>query len=65
MLTKKESSELGQEINKVLEKIEEDNPEKLEGIFRSIDFNNEANLGRTKERNSMLKHLLELLKNMK
>jgi type I restriction enzyme M protein len=59
LLTKKESSELGQEINKVLEKIEEDNPEKLEGIFRSIDFNNERNLGNTKERNSILKHLLE------
>lgn len=50
---------MGQVINKVLEKIEEDNPEKLEGIFRSIDFNNEVNLGRTKERNAILKHLLE------
>ena len=59
LLSKKESNELGQEINKVLEKIEEDNPEKLEGIFRSIDFNNEINLGNTKERNAILKHLLE------
>jgi type I restriction enzyme M protein len=59
LLTKKESSELGQEINKVLEKIEEYNAEKLEGIFRSIDFNNESNLGNTKERNSILKNLLE------
>ncbi|CAC9540800.1 Type I restriction-modification system, DNA-methyltransferase subunit M (EC 2.1.1.72) [uncultured Gammaproteobacteria bacterium] len=59
LLTQKESSELGQVINKVLEKIEEDNPEKLEGIFRSIDFNNENNLGNTKQRNAILKHLLE------
>jgi hypothetical protein len=34
-----------QVINKVLEKIQEDNLEKLEGIFRSIDFNNEIHLG--------------------
>jgi type I restriction enzyme M protein len=59
LLTQKESNELGQEINKALEKIEEDNPEKLEGIFRSIDFNNETNLGSTKERNTILKNLLE------
>lgn len=59
LLSQKESNELGQTINKALEKIEEDNPEKLGGIFRSIDFNSEANLGSTKQRNSILKHLLE------
>jgi type I restriction enzyme M protein len=59
LLSKKESSKLGEEINKVLEKIEEDNAEKLEGIFRSIDFNNEMNLGNTKQRNALLKNLLE------
>jgi type I restriction enzyme M protein len=59
LLTQKESSELGQVINKVLEKIQEDNLEKLEGIFRSIDFNNEIHLGNTKQRNAILKHLLE------
>ena len=50
---------LGELINKVLEKIEEDNKEKLEGVFRNIDFNSEIILGKTKERNAMLKHLLE------
>lgn len=40
-------------------KIEDDNKEKLEGIFRNIDFNSEAELGRTKERNAALKHLIE------
>lgn len=65
LISKKESSELGQVINKALEKIEEDNPEKLEGIFRSVDFNNETNLGKTKERNAILKHLLEDFNNDK
>lgn len=50
---------IGEIINKVLLKIEDDNKEKLEGIFRNIDFNSEAELGRTKERNSALKHLIE------
>ena len=32
---------------------------KLEGVFRNIDFNSEANLGKTKDRNRRLKKLLE------
>ncbi|MEA1953132.1 MAG: type I restriction-modification system subunit M [Campylobacterota bacterium] len=59
ILKHKESNELGEVINKALERIEEDNREKLEGIFRNVDFNSEVKLGRTKERNSILKHLLE------
>ncbi len=59
ILKHKESNELGEVINKVLERIEEDNREKLEGIFRNVDFNSEVKLGRTKERNAILKHLLE------
>ncbi|MEW8309695.1 MAG: N-6 DNA methylase, partial [gamma proteobacterium symbiont of Ctena orbiculata] len=39
--------------------IEEANKVKLEGVFRNIDFNSEANLGKTKDRNRRLKHLLE------
>ncbi len=50
---------IGEIINKVLMKIEDDNKEKIEGIFRNIDFNSESELGRTKERNAALKHLLE------
>lgn len=50
---------IGELINKILMKIEDDNKEKLEGIFRNIDFNSEAELGRTKERNAALKHLIE------
>jgi type I restriction enzyme M protein len=49
---------LGELINIALEKIENANREKLAGVFRNIDFNSEANLGRTRERNERLKHLL-------
>lgn len=49
---------LGEIINIALEKIEDANKEKLEGVFRNIDFNSEAALGRTKERNERLRHLL-------
>lgn len=59
LLKHKESDNLGEILNKALEKIEEDNKEKLEGVFRNIDFNNKNKLGDTKERNAILKHLLE------
>ena len=50
---------IGELINIALDAIEEANKSKLEGVFRNIDFNSEANLGRTKDRNRRLKHLLE------
>lgn len=50
---------IGELINIALEKIEDANRSKLEGVFRNIDFNSEANLGRTKDRNRRLKLLLE------
>lgn len=50
---------IGELINIVLDAIEESNKVKLEGVFRNIDFNSEANLGKTKDRNRLLKHLLE------
>ncbi len=59
LLKHKESPQLGVVINKALERIEEDNYEKLEGIFRNVDFNSDIKLGRTKERNFLLKNLLE------
>jgi type I restriction enzyme M protein len=49
---------LGEVINIALEAIEEANKEKLEGVFRNIDFNSEAALGRTRQRNERLKNLL-------
>ncbi len=50
---------IGEVINIALEQIEEANKQKLSGVFRNIDFNSEANLGQTKDRNTRLKHLLE------
>ncbi|MEW8508335.1 MAG: type I restriction-modification system subunit M [Candidatus Thiodiazotropha sp.] len=50
---------IGEKINIALDAIEEANKVKLEGVFRNIDFNSEANLGKTKDRNRRLKHLLE------
>jgi len=52
-------SNIGELINIVLDAIEESNKMKLEGVFRNIDFNSEANLGKTKDRNRRLKLLLE------
>lgn len=53
------AANIGEVINKVLDEIEDSNKEKLEGVFRNIDFNSEASLGQTKERNNRLKSLLE------
>ncbi len=52
------AANLGEIINIALEAIENANKEKLEGVFRNIDFNSEAALGRTKQRNERLQHLL-------
>lgn len=50
---------IGELINVALERIEDANRTKLEGVFRNIDFNSESNLGRPKDRNRRLKNMLE------
>ncbi len=50
---------IGERINIALERIEDTNRVKLEGVFRNIDFNSESNLGRTRDRNRRLKNVLE------
>lgn len=57
--SKRNDTEIGDIINKALEHIEEENKVKLRGVFRNIDFNSEVVLGKTKEKNAVLKHLLE------
>ncbi|MDA8137892.1 MAG: type I restriction-modification system subunit M [Desulfobacteraceae bacterium] len=52
-------AKIGDLINIALDAIEEANKVKLEGVFRNIDFNSEANLGKTKDRNRRLKLMLE------
>lgn len=59
LYSKRNDSEIGEIINKALERIENENTGKLRGVFRNIDFNSEAILGRASERNAMLRSLLE------
>jgi type I restriction enzyme M protein len=56
---KRNEANIGELINMALEAIEDANRTKLEGVFRNIDFNSEANLGKVKDRNRRLKTLLE------
>lgn len=53
-----EEDNIGEEINKVLHRIEDANKEKLDGVFYA-DFNSEAMLGKLTERNKMLRHLIQ------
>lgn len=55
----KNNPELGQFLNKVFEKIEDDNKKKLEGVFGDLDFNSSTKLGEAKKRNQTLKNLIE------
>jgi type I restriction enzyme M protein len=59
LYAKRNEANVGELINSALEQLEDANKAKLEGVFRNIDFNSEANLGQTKERNKRLKDLLE------
>ena len=56
---KRNKANIGELINIALDSIETSNKSKLEGVFRNVDFNSEANLGKTKDRNRRLKMLLE------
>ncbi|APA82772.1 type I restriction-modification system subunit M [Francisella tularensis] len=61
----RDKENLGEIINAALDRIEEDNPQKLTGIFRGVDFNDAKSLGDTKDRNSILKNLLKDFNNPK
>lgn len=56
---KRNESNIGEIINTALHDIEENNKEKLESVFRNVDFNSTTALGETKDRNSRLKSLIE------
>ncbi len=57
--SKRKEPNIGEIINKGLMALEEDNKTKLRGVFRNIDFNSEAVLGSTRDRNAMIRSLLE------
>jgi len=59
LFAQRKQADIGERINKALAAIEDANKAKLEGVFRNIDFNSEANLGDTRDRNVRLSHLLE------
>lgn len=58
LFEQRNENNLGELINIALEKLEDANRSKLERVFRNIDFNSEANLGQTKDRNRRLKNML-------
>jgi type I restriction enzyme M protein len=52
-------TQIGQKINVALSAIEERNGSKLRNVFRAIDFNSTVDLGEPREKNAILKNLLE------
>jgi type I restriction enzyme M protein len=52
-------TQIGQKINVALSAIEEKNGSKLRNVFRAIDFNSTVDLGEPREKNAILKNLLE------
>jgi type I restriction enzyme M protein len=59
LFARRDRTNIGELINILLEHLEDTNKGKLHNVFRNIDFNSEANLGQTRQRNTRLKHLLE------
>jgi len=55
---KKDEDNIGELINIALHAIEDANDQRLEGLF-AIDFNSDAILGKTDQRNKMLRHLMD------
>ena len=53
------NNEIGQKINIALSSIEEHNSGKLRNVFRAIDFNSEVDFGNVKQKNAILKNLLD------
>ena len=52
-------NKIGEKINVALAAIENSNSAKLHNVFRAIDYNSSVNLGDVKEKNAVLKNLLE------
>lgn len=59
LFERRANDNIGELINIALDGIEQANDPKLKGVFRNIDFNSEANLGQTKDRNRRLETLLK------
>lgn len=57
-------AEIGQKINVALAAIENNNSAKLHDVFRAIDFNSTVDFGEPREKNAILKNLLEDFKDL-
>ena len=55
---------IGQIINEVFHEVEELNKSKLHNVFRNVDFNSEAILGKPKSKNDLLRHLINDFKDI-
>ena len=53
------AADIGQKINVALAHIEVKNATKLRNVFRAIDFNSQVDFGNQKDKNAILKNLLE------
>lgn len=59
LYSNRNDSEIGQKINVALSHIEEHNSGKLRNVFRAIDFNSTVDFGDVRDKNAILKNLLE------
>src|SRR5690606_28544734 len=54
----RQKDNIGEIINGVLHEVEELNKVKLNNVFRNIDFNSESILGKPKQKNELLRNLI-------
>lgn len=59
LYSNRNDNEIGQKINVALSHIEEKNSDKLKDVFRAIDFNSQVDFGEAKEKNAILRNLLD------
>lgn len=61
---KRNDTAIGEKINIALANIEKNNSAKLHNVFRAIDFNSTVDFGEVREKNAILKNLLEDFKDL-
>lgn len=64
VFTSRNKDNIGEIINGVLHEVEELNKVKLHNVFRNVDFNSEAILGKPKVKNELLRHLINDFKDI-
>ena len=64
LYSQRNDAEIGQTINIALNSIENHNSGKLKDVFRAIDFNSSVDFGEPKQKNAILKNLLEDFNNI-